>query len=92
MVFRKGNKYKFTDGNIPHNKKRKCSKPVKSDSKTNKYIRLTKEKHKLVVNDPYTDPEEKAKRVPLAASLLRPKTKEVSKPKVSKKKSVKDKR
>ena len=92
MVFSKGNNYKFKEGNIPHNKKRKCAIEQDSDLKASKYIRLTKQKHSLVVNDPYTDPEEKSKRTVRAAKLLRPKSDESLQQKPQKKSAVKDKR
>lgn len=92
MVFKKGNKYTFKVGSIPSNKKRNSVKTVKSDSDTSSYIRLTKQKHNLVVNDPFADPEEKSERACRAARLLRPMSDEASSPKQYKKKAVKDKR
>ncbi|CAC5377617.1 unnamed protein product [Mytilus coruscus] len=68
-------------GSIPHNKKRTKLMPVKNDYDTPKYKRLTMKKYNLAVNDPYTDPEEKARRSARAAKLLRPKSDEVSVPK-----------
>ncbi|CAC5406583.1 unnamed protein product [Mytilus coruscus] len=87
-----GNKHKFKDGNVPYNKKRKAVKQNKSDSYTSKYIRLTKEKHTLVVNDPYANPQEKSKRACRAARLLRPMTEEVLLTKPIRKNAKKDKR
>lgn len=92
MVFSKGNNYTFKDGNIPHNKKRKRVSDKNCDLQTSKYIRLTKHKHSLVVNDPHTTPEEKSKRACRAAKLLRPTSGETSKKKPRKKSAVKDKR
>ncbi|CAC5371163.1 unnamed protein product [Mytilus coruscus] len=92
MVFQKGNTHKFKDGNVPYNKKRKAVKQNKSDSYTSKYIRLTKEKHNLVVNDPYANPQEKSKRACRAARLLRPMTEEVLLTKPIRKNAKKDKR
>lgn len=89
--FKKGNKYTFRRGNVPHNKKRTKVLQAKSDNNNPKYIRLTRRMHNLVVNDPFTDPEEKSKRASRAAKLLRPKAKETSKRKI-KSKSAKDKR
>ena len=50
---------------------------MKSDSETPKYIRLSRTTRELVVNDPYTDPEEEAERSSRAAKLLRPKSNSV---------------
>lgn len=90
--FKKGNKFTFKTGNIPHNKKRTNVKQLQNDSKTPEYIRLTKRMHQLVVNDPYTPPEEKAKRSVRAAKLLRPKSDTVPVPKKVSKPAVKDER
>ena len=90
--FKKGNKFTFTCGSVPHNKKRTKPKHVKSDSKEPSYTRLTRKLHNLVVNDPYTSSEEKAKRSASAAKLLRPKSDNKSVPKNARKTAVKDKR
>lgn len=82
--FKKGNNSRFKSGNIPHNKKRTKVKEAKSDSYQALYTRLTKKKHELVVNDPYSTPEEKSKRACRAAKLLRPKAKVSYKPKYRK--------
>lgn len=71
--FKKGNKYSFKSGNIPRNKTRTKDSTVKSDLETPKYIRLTRKTHELVVNDPYTDPEQKIQQSSHAVKLLRPK-------------------
>ena len=89
--FKKGNKYTYKKGNVPHNKKRTKVTCTKSDSETPKYTRLTKRMHTLVVNDPFTDPAEKAKRAVRAAKLLRPKAEQVP-VSIPKAKSKKDKR
>ncbi|VDI21388.1 Hypothetical predicted protein [Mytilus galloprovincialis] len=73
-------------------RKEKTVKQNKSDSYTSKYIRLTKEKHNLVVNDPYANPQEKSKRVCRAARLLRPMSDEVLLTKPIRKNAKKDKR
>lgn len=90
--FKKGNIFKFKAGSIPHNKQRTKLLPVKSDYDTPKYTRLTMKKYNLVVNDPYTDPEEKGRRSARAAKLLRPKSEEVSVPKKPRNPAVNDKR
>ena len=89
--FRKGNKHTFKKGNVPHNKRRTKLLQTKSDSETPKYIRLTRRMHNLVVNDPYTSPEEKTRRASRAAKLLRPKAVE-SPVANSRKKSANNKR
>lgn len=90
--FKKGNKYVFKQGSMPHNKKRKRPKQANSDSKEPLYIRPTKKIFQQVVNDPYTSSEEKRKRSTSAARLLRPKSDKVSEAKYTTQSAVKDKR
>lgn len=89
--FKKRNKYTFKPGNIPHNKERTAKRNEKSECDNQKYIRLTKKKHSVVINNPYLDSEEKSNRALRSAKLLRPRTKSEESPK-SKEKPVQNKR
>jgi len=90
--FKKGNNFTFKQGNVPHNRKRTKVAQVKSDSHTPKYTRLTRKMYNMVVNDPYTSPEEKVQRSTRAAKLLRPKSDKVLASKMNRKSAVTDKR
>lgn len=89
--FKKGNKYTFKPGNIPYNKERTAKRNEQSECDNKKYTRLTKKKHRVVINTPYLDSEEKSNRALCSARLLCPRTKYEDVPK-SKEKPVQIKR